>query len=1021
MNLYRRYLTIVLIFSWIIGVSQDKSGYFQQKLSYDIEIHLDDQKHELAGNISIRYQNNSPDVLDKIGFHLWPNAYSKKNTAFARQKLLHRSLKFYEAEPEQMGGLDSLSFTVDNFPARLEWVKGNPDMAWLILPKALKPGQTIEIKTPFTLDIPNSFSRLGQADQTYQLTQWYPKPAVYDRKGWHLMPYLDQGEFYSEFADYSVKINVPSSYLVAATGSLQNLEEKSYLLQRSEDSKIAIESGKDLVFPDGSDQNRKTLHYLAKDVHDFAWFADRKFYVQLDTLHLSDHKVVECWTFFNDRELWKNSVSFVKRAVQFYSDYVGEYPYPQATAVESALSAGAGMEYPMITVIGSAGSESSLDEVITHEVGHNWFYGVIANNERDHPFMDESINSYYENRYMDQYYPVRMEFSGIPFSRWFGRVDAEQLGYLLMARNYLDQHPDQNSEEILSINYGLDVYSRAPKQIAQAERLLGTDKFDQIMQTYFQRWKFKHPYPEDLYEIFKELSPLKMDWLFEKLIHKDQKIDYAIQDIKLKENLVQLKIKNKTAVNTPLHLSKMHRDEIVFDTLVDGFAGCNIITLKKDSTDQFRIDAREETYELYRHNNSIRTTGWFKKTEPFKFKILPALDDPYRNEIGITPVFGYNAYDGGMIGLFFSQPWLPPRSWRFNLIPLYSIRTHSLVGYSQFYLKRFFTESQIHHYQIGWDAKTYHFDQSNLHKPLKLRYYQLSPYLEFAFRTNLSKLLESKLRYSFHWIHDADATQMIGDTTFYIGPVRKSYIHELKYYFQDPHILRPRSFELLAQFQSYRILGRQASYLRVDAAFNQKWMIQKNRYFEMRLASSFFPHNTERESRSFASRDENILTRGSAGASFQNYHDYSNQEPFIGRSHYDGIWSQQIAWRQGGMKIANGIAQRNNLGNTNSFLAAINLSSDLPVKRIGKYIRPYFDMAYVHSYDASDPSWLASGGINLRLIDRFVNLYFPVWHSKAIRELYQSDHNNNYWRQITFSLRFKINGISDLAQFITIN
>lgn len=141
---------------------------------------------------------------------------------------MHRATKFEEAKPEQMGGISALNFTVDQQSAKLEFVKNNPDMAWLILPQALKPGQSIEIKTPFKVKIPNSFSRLGQANQTYQITQWYPKPAVYDHKGWHLMPYLDQGEFYSEFGNFSVEINLPSEYVVGATGVLQNLEEKSF-------------------------------------------------------------------------------------------------------------------------------------------------------------------------------------------------------------------------------------------------------------------------------------------------------------------------------------------------------------------------------------------------------------------------------------------------------------------------------------------------------------------------------------------------------------------------------------------------------------------------------------------------------------------------------------------------------------------------------------------------------------------------------------------------------------------------
>ncbi|MBK7232131.1 MAG: M1 family metallopeptidase [Saprospiraceae bacterium] len=999
--------------------SQSNSAYFQQALDYRIQVSLDDQLHLLNGQITIRYTNNSPDVLDKIGMHLWPNAYSAKNTAFAKQKLLHRATKFEEAKPEQMGGISALNFTVDQQSAKLEFVKNNPDMAWLILPQALKPGQSIEIKTPFKVKIPNSFSRLGQANQTYQITQWYPKPAVYDHKGWHLMPYLDQGEFYSEFGNFSVEINLPSEYVVGATGVLQNLEEKSFLMKRAADTKSALEKATPITFVDQNNTQRKTISYTAEQVHDFAWFADKNFYVQLDTLQFSNGRIIECWSYFNNPEIWRNSASFVKRAVKFYSDYVGEYPYPQASAVESALSAGAGMEYPMITVIGQAGSESALDEVITHEVGHNWFYGILASNERDHPFMDESINTYYEARYMDLYYPVQMKFSGLPFSRWLGNIDIEQFGYLVLSRKYLDQHPDQASENFMGINYGLDVYSRAPKLIAQAEKYLGTAEFDKIMQAYYQKWKFKHPYTEDLYAMFKEMSPKNLDWLFEKLIKKDDKIDYGFLGIQKKKGIVNLNIKNHTGVNSPLYLSGIKDGVIMMDTMLDGFEGKKKISLKDESYDLYRIDGREETYELFRHNNSIRTKGMFKRLEPLSLKLVAPFDNPDKIEIGLTPVLGYNLYDGLMAGVYITQPWLPPRRWRLSIMPMYAFRSKEWVGWTQMYVNRFFTESAITQLQLGWNAKKYSFDKSVIND-VALQYLQLSPHIEIRFKTNLAKMLESKLRYSFHWIQDDEYAPGI-DSPFIKETYRNSFTHELKYSYFDPHILRPKSFEILAQFQKYDIQGRDAQYLRIDAEYNQKWMYKKSRYFEMRLASSFFPINSERKSLSYASREENILVRGSAGASFQAYHDYTNQDLFLGRSEYEGKWSQQIMIRQGGMKIAHGIAQRNNLGNTNSFLAAINLSSDIPVKKIGKYIRPYFDLCYVHSYDPSDPAWLASGGINLRFMDRVLNIYLPIWNSQAISELYRHANKPNYWKQITFSFRFKLNGLSELSQFVTLN
>jgi hypothetical protein len=348
---------------------------------------------------------------------------------------------------------------------------------------------------------------------------------------------------------------------------------------------------------------------------------------------------------------------------------------------------------------------------------------------------------------------------------------------------------------------------------------------------------------------------------------------------------------------------------------------------------------------------------------------------------------------------------------------MYAFGNKTWAGWNQFYYNSFFDGGRIRQLKIGWNAKRYGYNEI-LNRDLN--YMQWSPYAELTFRTRPALLQDSRLRYTFHLISDEVIAQL--DSNQVSKTEKKNYfIQEMKYSFVDPHILHPRNLTVLAQFQSYDIADRKARYLRIDAEYIQKIRFKKGRYFEWRTATSFFPVNTEMKSRSYAFRSDNNLVRGSAGAAFQGYHDYTNENLFLGRSEYDGLWSQQIMIRQGGMKLAPGVAQRNNLGNTNSFLAAVNLSSDLPIPRIGGILRPYFDMAYVHSYDPSDPNLLASGGINLQLGDRFFNIYFPVFHSKAIRDQYRQMGNHNYWKEITFSLNFRLSGTSDLAKFITLN
>ncbi len=228
--------------------------YWQQEVNYKIAVSLDDKKHELSGTEEIEYINNSPDQLTYIYFHLWPNAYKNNKTALAKQILRNGSRKFHFSKPEDRGYITNLAFEVNGKPVNLEYEQ--EDVAKLILNEPLLPGQRIRITTPFLVKVPKAFSRLGHVGQSYQITQWYPKPAVYDRKGWHQMPYLDQGEFYSEFGTFDVRITLPANYTVGATGELQTESEKTRL-----DSLAALSEGKtafgnNMAFPASAIRNQ---------------------------------------------------------------------------------------------------------------------------------------------------------------------------------------------------------------------------------------------------------------------------------------------------------------------------------------------------------------------------------------------------------------------------------------------------------------------------------------------------------------------------------------------------------------------------------------------------------------------------------------------------------------------------------------------------------------------------------------------------------------------------------------------
>lgn len=513
---------VLVMCSLQILAAQGQEKYWQQQVNYVIDVSLNDIEHTLDGYEKLEYSNHSPDTLHFIWFHLWPNAFKNDKTAFSEQLLLNNRTDFYFSDKEQKGYINRLDFKVNGVTAKLEDHPVNIDIVKLILPNPLAPGETIGITTSFHVKLPYNFSRGGHVKQSYQVTQWYPKPAVYDRKGWHPMPYVDQGEFYSEFGNYDVRISLPANYVVAATGEIQNVEEKSWLKQRPGRQSVKNPTDPKLqpVFPASSSQT-KSLRYIQHNVHDFAWFADKRFLVDYDTLGLDSGKSIELYSYYlpSGASTWKNSISFMKDAIRTRSNWLGEYPFNVVSAVEAEMGFSGGMEYPTITCISPMKSEKNLDITLAHEIGHNWLYGILATNERLHPWMDEGMNTFYDDRYSRLKYPDGKRSANDFIAK---RIPPDPQRLILETITTLkkDQPVYTSSENFNEVNYQLIAYVKASEWMKRLEDHIGREMFDSCMHAYYDQWQFKHPYPEDFKKIMETISRKNLDNLFNNLERK---------------------------------------------------------------------------------------------------------------------------------------------------------------------------------------------------------------------------------------------------------------------------------------------------------------------------------------------------------------------------------------------------------------------------------------------------------------------------------------------------------------------
>lgn len=591
--------TVLILAAAFLLISSVSAQYWQQQVDYRIDVSLNDMERTIDGFERMVYTNNSPDTLTYIWIHLWPNAYKNDQTAFSDQSLENGSTKFYFSSKEEKGYINRLDFKVNGIGARTEDHPTHIDIVKLLLPAPLPPNQKAVITTPFHVKLPFNFSRGGYEKHSYQLTQWYPKPAVYDAKGWHPMPYLDQGEFYSEFGNYDVRITVPQNFVVASTGVLQNKDEKNWLLTRhsmtermpEKKSKAATkkkaagtykrpglnkkkEPQKEMPVvntPSKDTIKTKTLQFLQNNVHDFALFTSPEFIVNYDTCRLSSGKVIDVYTYYTParQETWKGSVQLAKDAVRFYSNEVGEYPYDVVSAVQGPQSFGGGMEYPTITVIAPVSDKKILDITLAHEIGHNWFYGILGSNERAYPWMDEGVNSFYENKYNEQKYGTQHQFENILLHT--------------KAVQKTDQPIHTHSEAFSLTNYALVAYHKTAKWLELIEKELGAEKFRQVMQQYYELWKFRHPQPDDFRHALEPALQEKTETYFSLLYGKGKLPGKPVKNWRI-----------ATPVNLPAYFKNPSKNLLLLSPAIgrnayDGFMVGGLITNYKLPPSKFQF------------------------------------------------------------------------------------------------------------------------------------------------------------------------------------------------------------------------------------------------------------------------------------------------------------------------------------------------------------------------------------------------------------------------------------------------
>jgi hypothetical protein len=506
--------------------------YWQNRADYDLKATLDTAAKTVSGEMVFRYTNNSPDTLAYIWMLLEQNAFRKNSLS---SQVFSQGSRW---NPGAFEGGDKLTRVEQVVSAGGGAKKRVPitiregeTMMKVPLSEALAPGHTATLEMAWSFLVPeHGADRMGRDKSLYEIAQWYPRAAVYDDlRGWNNDPYIGQGEFYLDYGDYTMSVTVPAGYIVAGTGVLENPKDVLPAAQVARldeamkgDKVIRIITADELK--SGAARPAKTgmltWKFRAKNVRDAVFAASPEY--QWDA---TSYKGAYAFGYYRPSaaELWQESADMARMSIQEYSERWFQYPWPQISVVEGPVS---GMEYPMLAMEARDQTKQGLYNVITHEIGHNWFPMIVGSNERVYMWQDEGFNTFINNFSEAKRFPK----DGDQLQRALGERGEVEALMKIDQDGPIMTPPDRIPEPAL----GNSAYVKPSVGLnLLRQEILGPDAFDDAFRTYVARWAFKHPTPADFFRTMEDASGHRLDWFWREWFVENEHFDQAIEGVRV--------------------------------------------------------------------------------------------------------------------------------------------------------------------------------------------------------------------------------------------------------------------------------------------------------------------------------------------------------------------------------------------------------------------------------------------------------------------------------------------------------
>ena len=557
---------IVLAQPGYLGSAQ----YWQQRVKYNMNIDVDVNTNRFTGKQKLEYTNNSPDVLDKVFYHLYFNAFQPNSSMDVRSQELGKVL--VNGRPDWDGRVkDRISKLKENeigyqkiISLKMNGVvqpfKYHETILEVNLTKPIAAKGKVVFEMEFEAQVPLQIRRSGRDNPTtgvrYSMSQWYPKLCEYDYEGWHPTPYIAR-EFYGVWGDFDVTINIDKTYKLGGTGVLVNAKEIGWGYDAANSADLLP-----------TNKEKRSWHFVGENIHDFVWAADPDYKHLVRKMPNGGPVLHAIYNYKpNDEKndaAWNTAADAAVTVLPFIEAKFGKYPYPQYSFIQGGDG---GMEYPMATLLSGPGLGT-----VFHEWLHSWYQMMLGTNESMYGWMDEGFTEFATNL-VEAYYRdnvTRKKYTNDPAA--LKRMDsvagvlpleqnANYSSYYFLVRSGFEEPLTTHADHFNSnVGYSAASYSKGAVFMEQLGYIIGGANRDKLLLEYYKQWRFKHPNSNDLVRIAENLSGIKLDWYKEYWCNTTKTINYAIDSLWEENGVTKIRLKRVGQMPMPIDLQITYTD-----------------------------------------------------------------------------------------------------------------------------------------------------------------------------------------------------------------------------------------------------------------------------------------------------------------------------------------------------------------------------------------------------------------------------------------------------------------------------